>query len=62
MEDNSTENKAPRLLHRLHHAFTALARKSRGALLETLQEDIRTSTLLTFTGLQRQSESVRCSA
>jgi hypothetical protein len=54
LEDNSTESKAPRLLHRLPHSVTALARKSRGALLETLQEDIRTSTLLTLTGLQKQ--------
>ncbi|XP_021929217.1 uncharacterized protein LOC110834409 [Zootermopsis nevadensis] len=48
--ENSTDSKIPQLLHSLHHAFTSLARKSRGTLLETLQEDIRTSTLLTFTG------------
>jgi hypothetical protein len=51
LEENGTDSKAPRLLHSLYHAFTSLTRKSRGALLETLQEDIRTSTLLTFSGL-----------
>ena len=51
LEENGTDIKAPRLLHSLHHAFTSLARKSRGAVLETLQEDIRTSTLLTFSGM-----------
>ncbi|KAJ4443027.1 hypothetical protein ANN_04677 [Periplaneta americana] len=50
-EENGTESGGPpRLLRRLHHAFTTLARRSRGAVLETLQEDIRTSTLITFQG------------
>jgi hypothetical protein len=58
LEENTTDSKAPRLLHTLYHAFTSLARKSRGVLLETLQEDIRTSSLLTVTGLDEQIVSL----
>lgn len=53
LEENSTSSKAPQLLHTLYHAFTSLARKSRGVLLETLQQDIRTSSLLTVSGLAK---------
>ncbi|XP_033606360.1 uncharacterized protein LOC111861744 [Cryptotermes secundus] len=55
LEENSTRSRAPLLLHTLYHAFTSLARKSRGVLLETLQQDIRTSSLRTVSGDVRLS-------
>ncbi|XP_063234548.1 uncharacterized protein LOC134537730 [Bacillus rossius redtenbacheri] len=41
---------SPWLVSSLHDAFTRLARKPRGAVLESLQDEIRQSTLLTFPG------------
>jgi hypothetical protein len=58
LEENGTDSRAPQLLHILYNAFTSLARKSRGILLDTLQEDIRTSSLHTVSGLHKHALSL----
>ncbi|KAJ8892465.1 hypothetical protein PR048_005045 [Dryococelus australis] len=46
----NNQSSTPWLVASLHDAFTRLARKSREVVLESLQDEIKQSTLLTFSG------------